>query len=299
LFRSTISNIYYVTPDLYRKSEVEELGYEKFMHFIDTGIREQHAIAMCHGISIENPNARICVCFGDAFIYRALDQINAATMGGSNMLILGVWPGIQGAQNGKTHQTIGQSAALMAIPELNFYEPADAVDLYNTFSDIFIKNEGVNYVRLSKEAISLDRNKSDEKNIGAYFVHKTDEHPDALIISSGFPLQNAVIAAKELKTEYNISTNVINIIRPKKFEEYAQDLITNDCPILIVYNGSPRILSQYVSDAIISNSNIPRPKSFLSHGFEIGTTGTFDDLTKYYGFDPNSIKAKTLKMMRK
>lgn len=32
--------MYYVTPDLYRKPEVEELGYEKFMHFIDTGIRE-------------------------------------------------------------------------------------------------------------------------------------------------------------------------------------------------------------------------------------------------------------------
>ena len=127
------TNIYYVTPDLYRKPEVAELGYQEFMHFIDTGIREQHAIAMCHGISTDNPESRILSCFGDAFIYRALDQVNAAAMGKSKMTIVGVWPGIQGAQNGKTHQTVGQPSAVMAIPELNFYEPADAIDLYNTF----------------------------------------------------------------------------------------------------------------------------------------------------------------------
>lgn len=297
--KDSFSNIYYVTPDLYRKPEVEELGYRDFMHFIDVGIREQHAIGMCHGISVENPDARICVCFGDAFVYRAMDQINAACMGGSNMTIVGVWPGIQGAQNGKTHQTIGQSGALMSIPELKFYEPADAIDLYNIFSKIFSENKGVNYIRLSKKKINLERNKEDMHNIGAYFVHKESEKPDVLIISSGFTVENCVIAARQLKTEYNISANVINIVSPKAFDLYAPKLISNNSPILAVYNGSPKVLSHYISNAIIANNDIPRPKSFFSHGFEIGTTGSMDDLIKYYGFDVDSIKNKTLKLVRK
>lgn len=291
--------MYYITPDLYRKPEVEELGYEKFMHFIDTGIREQHAIAMSHGISVENPNARICLCFGEAFIYRALDQINAADMGESNMTILGVWPGIQGTQNGRTHQTVSQPIALMGIPNLNFYEPADAIDLYNIFSKVFTENKGLNYVRLSKESISLERDKNDEYNIGSYFVHKASNKPDLLIISSGFILENCVKAAKKLEVEYNILANVINVVNLKEFFRYAPNLITNDAPIMMVYNGSPQVLSQYVANSIISNPDIPRPKAFLSHGFEVGTSGNMNDLIKYYGFDEESIKCKSLQLIKK
>lgn len=292
-------NMYYVTPDLYRSPEVDQLGYKEFMHFIDTGIREQHAIAMCHGISIENPTARICCCFGDAFIYRALDQINAAAMGESNMTILGVWPGIQGAQNGKTHQTVSQPIALMGIPKLNFYEPADAIDLYNVFSKIFQENKGINYIRLSKETISLERNNSDQKNTGAYFVHKSSEDPELLIISSGFTLENCVKAAKKMECENNVKVNVINIVNIKEFYKYAPYLITNNAPILSVYNGNSQVLSHVISDAIISNCDIPRPRKFLSHGFIEGTSGKISDLIKYYNFDEESIQAKALKLIRK
>ena len=293
------TNIYYVTPDLYRKPEVEELGYKEFMHFIDTGIREQHAIAMCHGISTENPESRILSCFGDAFIYRALDQVNAAAMGKSKLTIVGVWPGIQGAQNGKTHQTVGQPNAVMAIPELNFYEPADAIDLYNIFNKVLTENNGINYVRLSKERIKIERDIADIRNTGAYFVHKESDRPDAVIVSSGFPLQNCVEAAKKLKVEEGLSVNVINIVSPKIFHEYAPRLLLNDSPILGVYNGSPEMLSQVIGKTILTNKDLPRPLDFYSHGFVGGTTGTFSQLVDHYGFDPQSISEKTLRLVKR
>ncbi len=293
------SNIYYITPDLYRKPEVAELGYNEFMHFIDTGIREQHAIAMAHGISVENRNARICLCFGDAFIYRALDQVNAAAMGKSNMTIVGVWPGIQGAQNGKTHQTVGQPNAVMAIPELNFYEPADAVDMYNVFNETFGINKGINYVRLSKERIKIDRDIKDINNTGAYFVFKASENPDGLIISSGFTVQNAVEAAKRMYVEEGLKVNVINVVNHKRFSEFAPSLIVNDSPILAVYNGGPEVLANTIGKSIISNRDLPRPREFYSHGFLTGTTGKMNDLIKHYGFDSESIKGHALRLIRK
>ena len=299
LNQNGFSNIYYVTPDLYRKPEVEELGYKEFMHFIDTGIREQHAIAMCHGISVDNPESRILTCFGDAFIYRALDQVNAAAMGKSKMTIVGVWPGIQGAQNGKTHQTVGQPGAVSAIPELNYFEPADAIDLYNVFNQVLRNNDGINYVRLSKEGIKLERDKQDIKNTGAYFVHKESNNPDAVIISSGFTLQNCVEAAKKLKVEENLSVNVINIVNHKLFHEYAPLLLTNDCPILAVYNGSPQILSNIIGNTILRDKDLPRPRDFYSHGFLEGTTGTFSELVTHYGFDSESIKGKALRLIKR
>lgn len=293
-----INNMYYITPDLYRKPEVEELGYKNFMHFIDTGIREQHAIAMSHGISVENPDARIILCFGDAFIYRSMDQLNAAVLGKSKMNIVGVWPGIQGAQNGKTHQTIGQPNAVMSIPNINYYEPADSVDMYNIFNKVLKNNDGINYIRLSKHGIKLERNPEDMKNTDSYFVHMEGKNPDALIISSGFPIENCVKAAKQLKVDCNLSVNVVNVVNLKDFYKIAPKIIESNCPILAVYNGSPNVFSNIIGKSIILNKDIPRPQKFESIGFSEGTTGKYNELIDYYGFDERSIKEHVLKLVR-
>ena len=129
-------DFYFITPDLLRTDQAEAIGFSGFANYMNIGIREQHAIAMSHGISTENPNARIYVCYGDAFAYRSLDQINSAATGGSNIMIVAEPPGIFQGKNGKTHQSVGQPMGIMSIPEVNFYEPADSIDLYNVFSDV-------------------------------------------------------------------------------------------------------------------------------------------------------------------
>lgn len=293
------SNFYFVTPDLLRSDIVEKVGFNEFSHYIDTGIREQHAIAMCHGISVENPDARIYVCYGDAFVYRALDQINAAATGKSNITIIGENSGIFQGQNGKTHQSVGQPGALISIPELNFYEPADSIDLFNVLSKVFTENNGVSYVRTHRGNVSIERNKSDIRNVGAYYIHQTDKEPKLIFITMGYMAENAVETAKQLEIEYNIPTNVINVVNPKEFKKYAPYLITNNAPIITLYNGSPSVLSQIISNTILENSDIPRPEFIYGHGFESGTSGTVSDLINHYKFNTEGIKQLTLKRLKK
>lgn len=295
----TENKFYFVTPDLLRNDIVEKTGFKDFCHYIDTGIREQHTIAMCHGISVENPDARIYVCYGDAFVYRALDQINAAATGRSNIVIVGENAGVFQGQNGKTHQSVGQPGALMSIPELNFYEPADNVDLFNVLSKVFTENTGVSYVRTHRGNVNIQRNNADFNNIGAYFIHKSDKKPKLVLINMGYMAENAVLAAKELEVEYNIPTNVINIVNPNEFGKYASYLLENNAPIITLYNGNPVILSQIVSNAILSNTDVPRPEFLFAHGFENGTSGTVSDLIRYYNFDKDGIKKISLTRMRK
>ena len=289
---------YFITPDLLRSDIVEEVGFNNFCHYIDTGIREQHAIAMSHGISVENPNARIYVCYGDAFVYRALDQINAATTGKSNIAIVGENSGIFQGQNGKTHQSVGQPSALMSIPELKFYEPADSIDLFNVLSKVFTENNGVSYIRTHRGTVNIERNNSDLNNTGAYYIHISDKEPKLVLISMGYMAENAVNAAKELEVEYNIPVNVINVVNPKDFINYAPDLIINNAPIITLYNGGPTVLSQQVANAILSNPDIPRPEFLYAHGFENGTSGAVSDLINYYNFDKEGIKTLSLKRLK-
>ena len=283
-------DMYFITPDLLRTDQSDKIGFPEFAKYYNVGIREQHAIAMCHGISVENPDARIYVCYGDAFAYRSLDQINSAATGGSNIMIVGEPSGIFQGKNGKTHQSVGQPMGIMSIPEVTLYEPADSVDLYNVFSNILTENKGVNYVRLHHGNLTIERNAGDIQNNHAYFVHKSDKEAKMVIISTGFMAENAVAAAKELETEYDIPVNVINLVCPKKVGMYLPYLLTNCAPILTLYNGDPSIIRKYVSEAILSNPDIIKPLFIESHGFLEGTSGAVDDLIKYYGFDSQGIK---------
>jgi len=299
ILASNYDNLYFITPDLLRSDVVKEVGFDKFTHYIDTGIREQHAIAMAHGISVENPEARIHICYGDAFAYRALDQINAAATGKSNIIIVGENAGIFQGKNGKTHQSVGQPEALMAIPELEFYEPADSVDLYNVLSELFIRNKGVNYVRFHRGTVNIERNINDINNIGAYFIHKSDYESKLILIVSGFMAENAVKAAKKLEIEYNIPTNVINVVNQKRFSEFAPELILNNAQIITIYNGNPDILTKNIAQSILSDPYIPRPKQLNSLGYINGTSGDVSDLIKHYGFDEEGIKNFALRRIKK
>ena len=292
-------SIYFITPDLIRKDTEKIADFASFTHFINTGIREQHAIAMAHGLSVENRNSRIILCSGDAFSYRFLDQLNVAATGKSNIMVIGENAGIFQGHNGKTHQTVSQPGALMTIPDVTFYEPADSLDLCNIYSTLLKENHGLNYVRIHHRTLNLTRDENDKNNIEAYYIHKTDKEPKLVLISTGFMGESAVNVAKDLEINYNIPTNVINLVCPTKFKEHAQKFLVNDAPIITLYNGSPEILPQHISSAILSSQSLPRPQFIYGHGYYEGTSGKVDDLIKYYGFDEMGIKKMVLKRINR
>lgn len=283
------TSFYIITPDLLRKDIVLNEGMDKFARFIDTGIREQHAIAMAHGISVESSESRIYVCYGDAFLYRAMDQINAAAQGKSNILINGENAGIFQGQNGKTHQSVGQPGALLHMPGVKVYEPADTVDLYNIYSKALSENVGLSYVRLHRGAVKIERNDSDKESTDAYYVHKPDSTPKFTIIASGFMLENAVEAAKQIEVSYGIPTAVINVVNQKTLSSSLPNLLETSTPILTVYNGNPDVLKDSVSGAILENPDIPRPQIVAGHGFMEGTSGPVSALIKHYKLDKDGI----------
>lgn len=293
------SNIYFITPDLIRKDTERLADFKNFTHFINTGIREQHAISMAHGISVENRDSRIILCSGDAFSYRFMDQLNAAATGKSNILVIGENAGIFQGHNGKTHQTVSQPGALMTNPDVVFYEPADNVDLYNIYSSILTKNNGLSYVRIHHGTLNLERNSSDLDNIVAYYIHQTDKEPKLVIISTGFMGESAVKVAKDLEINYGIPTNVINLVCPTQFKKVASKLLINNAPIITLYNGSPDILPQHISSAILSDKYIPRPEFVFGHGYYEGKSGKVDDLIKYFQFDEEGIKNIVLRKVKK
>ncbi|MEI6850753.1 MAG: hypothetical protein WCK26_02175 [Candidatus Saccharibacteria bacterium] len=287
--------LYVLSPDFIKQTTQAKMGFNDFSHFYSTGIREQHTIGMAHGISVTNPDARVYVHYWDAFAYRSLDQMNAAAQGASNILVSGANSGLFQEHNGKTHQTSGQPGALLTVPEITTYEPADVHDLYNVYSRALGQNNGFTYVRVHSQTMrKLEREKDDEDNIDAYIVHKSDKLARFVIASSGALVQNSIDAARVLEIEHGIPTNVINVVNQKTLGEKVSSLLSSDAPILTVYNGNPVILQSSMSKAVMESAQDFRPRYIEGHGFVGGTTGGIEELERHYGLDVGGIVLKAL-----
>jgi len=282
--------IFFLTADVTRQDHVELLKLRENTKFFNVGIREQHMLAMAHGISLTDPSARIIINSFDAFSYRSLDQLNAMVQGGGNALIIGDVSGVTNAKNGKTHQTAGHPGALLTIPHLTFLEPGDSRDLFNCFNWAIGRNGGVTYIRIhSSDVEPFCRSDKDLWNIDHYIVYETDIAPQVLIVASGLTIMPSIQAAIEL-TKVGIPTRVVNVINQKSLGDSFVDSVPPRCFLLTVYNGLPEILFNSVASAII-RSGRNSVKKALSHGFYVGTSGSLPDIMRHFNLDKEGIIA--------
>lgn len=170
-------------------------------------------VAMAHGLSVSYPEARVLINSFDAFTYRGLDQLNAALQGRGNMIIIGDVAGITNSRNGKTHQTVGQPAALLAMEGLTFLEPWDATDTFACLNWVLGESRRVVYIRVHSSAISGVPDKQAEQTLTYYTVRETDREPDMVLIGAGLAVDSCLEAADQLRTE-GVQTRVINVLNP-------------------------------------------------------------------------------------
>lgn len=290
--------LYMISPDFVKKPSENRMRYDDYARLYHVGIREQHAVAMAHGISAMNPDARILLHYWDSFAFRAMDQMNAAAQGGVNMLIAGANAGLYQERNGGTHQSSGQPGGLHSIPGLTMYEPADTHDLYNVFSHALVRNSGVTYVRLHAQVTRpMEYDEKDRRNINSYVTYRPNKEPTVAIAASGGMVQNSIDAAKLLEAEYGVAANVLNIINQEQPENALTDGVIDGGPLLTVYNGNPRLLQSSISGAILGQTDSKRPSIIHGIGFEHGTTGNIQELERHFGLDAKHIALTALKLL--
>ncbi|HVX92712.1 MAG TPA: 1-deoxy-D-xylulose-5-phosphate synthase N-terminal domain-containing protein [Candidatus Dojkabacteria bacterium] len=289
-------NFYFMTADLLKKPLVDDLGIERIGQMLDLGIREQHTMATAHGISTMDPDARITMFMGDAFVYRFMDQLNATGQGRSRALIIAEKAGLCQSTNGLSHQSIGQSLGVLGIPFVQFSEPADVVDFYAILNKFYSENPGLVYVRLHNKKFKGEEIISPEmpRTLTYYPAYEPKTSPAAVIASAGFPLCNAFQAARTLEVEHGVGVRVVNIVDPKSLDNGFANLILDGLPLIVLYNGNADTLAMPVGKALVSSAI--RPSVFHSVGYDIGTTGSLKDLEKHFKLDKDSIIDKVLEI---
>ncbi len=276
-------NLYVLTGDVTVQDLSRACGFHrKRVTFIDVGIREQHLLGMVHGIAVCDPNSLILVMESDPFLFRAVDQLNAIAQARSRAVVFGNDCGLCGARNGSTHQTTGQPGALVSMCGLDFLEPADVTDLKMCL-DLALRSKGPVYIRLHDASIAPLSVDPAERNGTAYTAHQPSSRVKLVIVASGLVVGEAVKLAR-LWDEDGLGIRVVNAINLKKLGRDLASRIVGDVPVFTVYNGNPDVLQSAVAKAVMEN-DYARPSVILGHGYTLGTSGTLEELLKYFRLD--------------
>ncbi|MFD0987674.1 transketolase [Methyloligella solikamskensis] len=107
-------------------------------------------------------------------------------------------------EDGPTHQPVEHLAALRAMPNLNVFRPADAVECAECWELALLSRTKPSIMALSRQGLPLLRNEATEENLsakGAYVLREADGERDVTLLGTGSEVLLAVQAAEELAKE--------------------------------------------------------------------------------------------------
>jgi transketolase len=177
-------------------------GLHIFEHFhpaklVKSGIAEQNLISMAAGLSQEGYIPFPCTF--DAFSRRMLDQLYVTVAYSDlNVKVIGAYVGLFTGKAGATHQSDKELGVLLRIPRLMVIEPACNEEMRQVLRTA-VETPGPMYLRIVRCEVADDLIGSGYRFRIGKGVTVLDEGSDVGLVTTGFMLHTAVLAAEKLK----------------------------------------------------------------------------------------------------
>src|SRR6185295_14176490 len=175
--------------------------------FIHYGVREHGMAAAMNGLALHGgviPYSGTFLVFSDY----CRPSIRLAAIMGQRVIHVMTHDSIGLGEDGPTHQPVEHLSALRAIPNLNVFRPADAVETAECW-ELALKNAKTpSIIALSRQNLQQMRTTHSEQNLsarGAYVVQPAKGKPQVTLIATGSEVEIAAQAKKLLESE-GIST---------------------------------------------------------------------------------------------
>ncbi len=185
----------------------------RFVHY---GIREHGMAAAMNGISLHGgliPYSGTFLVFADY----CRPAIRLAALMGKRVIHVMTHDSIGLGEDGPTHQPVEHLAALRAIPNLNVFRPADAVEVAECWQLALEDRERPSILALTRQNLAPQRTDYEESNLcarGAYVVADCNGEAKVSIFASGSEVEIAVAA----KTELDAAGHPCRVVSVPSFE---------------------------------------------------------------------------------
>ena len=204
--------------------------------YIHYGVREHGMAAAMNGIALHGG----MVPYGGTFLVFAdycRPSIRLAALMNQRVIYVMTHDSIGLGEDGPTHQPVEHLASLRAIPNLNVFRPADAVETAEAWQTALHSANTPSLIALSRQGLPTLRAAPIGENLtarGGYVLKDVDGERDVTLIATGSEVSLAMASA-ELLAEDGIKAAVVSMPSFELF--YAQDEAYQDA----VLGSAPRV----------------------------------------------------------
>jgi transketolase len=253
--------------------------------YIYYGIREFGMAAAMNGMALHGgviPYGGTFLIFSDysrpAIRLSALQQVRAIHVMTHDSIGLG--------EDGPTHQPIEQLAGLRAIPNLDVYRPADAVETAECWELALRRKDGPSLLALTRQNLPPLRMKALDENLcakGAYRLRRAIKGRRVVLLATGSEVALAMDVAEALE-DHAIGSDVVSMPCWERFdaqdEAYRSDLLPQGTLIVSIEAAATLGWERYAS---------------LNIGLDrFGASAPAEDLFNRFGFSVEAIVPRIL-----
>ena len=182
----------------------------------DVGIAEQSMVGMAAGLAVVG-FVPFVHTFGTFATRRPCDQIYiSCAYSRTNVKLVGSDPGITGALNGGTHQSMEDIALLRPIPNITILEPSDAVQLTWAICAA-AETEGLFYIRMHRKPAMRVYEEGSDFTVGKGVVVR--QGTDVTILVSGALMMEQALKAAEKLESQGITARIVDLVSIKPLDE--------------------------------------------------------------------------------
>jgi len=264
--------------------------------YIYYGIREFGMAAAMNGMALHGG----VIPYGGTFLVftdYARPAIRLSALQKARVIYVMTHDSIGLGEDGPTHQPIEHLQSLRAMPQLEVYRPADAVETAECWAAA-LASEGPSVLALTRQNLSPVRTKSSARNLsvrGAYRLKKAEAARKVILIATGSEVEIACAVAERLEGQ-GIGADVVSMPSTERFDaqdaEYREEILPD------VSNR------QILRVSIEAGATVGWERYTGLHGLRIGIdrfggSAPAKDLYEHFGLTPDAITAKILEKLGK
>ncbi len=191
--------------------------------YIHYGVREFGMAAIMNGMSLHGgfiPYGGTFLIFSDY----ARPGIRLAALMGVRSIFVMTHDSIGLGQDGPTHQPVEHLMSLRAIPNLNVFRPACAVETAECWALALKDQTRPSILALTRQGVAPVREKHFEENMsarGGYILKKASVKPRVTLIGTGSEVEVALTAQAILEKK-GVPTRVVSMPSLGHFQEQSQ-----------------------------------------------------------------------------
>ena len=276
---------------------LEPLTHDNYAgRYIYYGIREFGMAAAMNGMALHGG----VIPYGGTFLVftdYARPAIRLSALQNARAIYVMTHDSIGLGEDGPTHQPIEHLQSLRAIPQLEVYRPADAVETAECWA-LALQSDGPSILALTRQNLRPVRTEASSENLsarGGYRLKAAENPRKVIFIATGSEVEIALDSAAQLEAQ-GIGADVVSMPCTERFDaqpwDYREDILPD------VSNR------EILRVSIEAGTTFGWERYTGLHGLRIGidrfgVSAPAPDAYRFFGLTPDAVAARVTDFMKK